>query len=101
MASNSSIALLRGVDLGGKNRLPMASRISIFEGAGCHRFRVSIQSGNVIFEAEPSLAGRIPEYVSQAISDPFGFQVPVVLRAADELAATAQANPHLGSGAEK
>src|SRR5262245_56905052 len=43
------IALMRGINVGGKNRLPMAELIECFEAAGCTHVRTYIQSGNVVF----------------------------------------------------
>ena len=60
-------ALLRGVNVGGKNKLPMADLRDIFTAAGCAAVQTYIQSGNVVFEAAPDLAGRVPEIVTRAI----------------------------------
>ncbi|MBI1194567.1 MAG: DUF1697 domain-containing protein [Gammaproteobacteria bacterium] len=46
----TQIALLRGINVGGKGRLPMQDLVSIFESVGCKRVRTYIQSGNVVFE---------------------------------------------------
>ena len=45
------VALLRGINVGGKNPLPMKDLAQMFAGAGCANVRTYIQSGNVIFEA--------------------------------------------------
>ena len=45
------IALLRGINVGGKNILPMKDLVTIFSGAGCGDVRTYIQSGNVVFRA--------------------------------------------------
>ena len=42
------IALLRGINVGGRNSLPMARLVSIFETIGCQGVRTYIQSGNVV-----------------------------------------------------
>ena len=62
------IALLRGINVGGKNRLPMADLKALFEGAGCTAVRSYIQSGNVVFEATDDLAARIPTLIPEAIA---------------------------------
>ena len=64
-------ALLRGVNVGGKNKLPMADLRDIFTAAGCAAVQTYIQSGNVVFEAAPDLAGRVPEIVTRAIRQQF------------------------------
>jgi len=45
------VALLRGVNLGGKNRLPMKDLATMFAEAGCTDVVTYIQSGNVVFRA--------------------------------------------------
>ncbi|MGH9388723.1 MAG: DUF1697 domain-containing protein, partial [Vicinamibacteria bacterium] len=53
------MALLRGINLGGKNRLPMKDLAAMFTEGGCESVATYIQSGNVVFEASPALARRI------------------------------------------
>ena len=55
------VALLRGINVGGKNKLPMVELRDAFTAAGCTGVRTYIQSGNVVFEAALDLAGRVPE----------------------------------------
>ena len=94
------VALLRSINVGGRNKLPMKDLISIFTEAGCREVRTYIQSGNVVFEASEKLAGDLPERISQIIADRFDYQVPVVLRRADSLAEVVEGNPFLTSGVE-
>ena len=49
------VALLRGVNVGGRNKLPMADLKYIFTAAGCAAVQTYIQSGNVVFKAAPGL----------------------------------------------
>jgi uncharacterized protein (DUF1697 family) len=89
------VALLRGINVGGKNRLPMSGLSAIFSGVGCTDVKTFIQSGNVIFHAGDRLAPVVPELVSEALAKQFGLRVPVVLRTAAELERAARANPFL------
>jgi uncharacterized protein (DUF1697 family) len=89
----SYVALLRGVNVGGKNRLPMKDLASIFEEAGCSDVRTYIQSGNVFFEARPTTAERLPALVSDLIVERFGFRAPVILRTVGELERILRENP--------
>jgi uncharacterized protein (DUF1697 family) len=50
------VALLRGINVGGKNKVPMAELKSCFEELGCENVRTYIASGNVIFESKKSAA---------------------------------------------
>ena len=50
------LALLRGINVGGKNKVPMAELKTCFEELGCENVRTYIASGNVLFEASKSSA---------------------------------------------
>ena len=88
------IVLLRGINVGGKNKLPMKSLVAIFETLGCANVRTYIQSGNVLFEADGELARDLPTKISAAIESEFGYSVPVVLRTARQLEAAIERSPH-------
>ena len=92
------VALLRGVNVGGKNRLPMADLRDIFTAAGCAAVRTYIQSGNVVFEAGQDLAERVPEIVTRAIHRQFGYETTVVTRSSEELRRVVASNPFDTSG---
>jgi len=94
------VALLRGINVGGKNKLPMLDLAEMFTEAGCSDVRTYIQSGNVVFSVAPKSAKRLPDLVSRQIVDRFGYQVPVVLRTADEFRQVAVSNPFLKSEAD-
>lgn len=94
------VALLRGVNVGGKNRLPMRDLVEIFGDAGCADPTSYIQSGNVVFRASRATASRVPTVVEEAVADRFGFRAPVLLRLAAELATVARENPFVQGGAD-
>lgn len=93
--SKRYIALLRGINVGGKNPLPMRALVDMFQAVGCSRVESYIQSGNIIFNAGPILARRGPGMIELQIQKQFGFKVPILVRAADEFRALASANPFL------
>ena len=95
-----NIALLRGINVGGKNKLPMKDLAAMFSDAGCDDVRTYIQSGNVLFRAEPTLQEEIPSLVSASILSRFGYRIPVVTRTARELQAIVQASPFIGHTTE-
>jgi uncharacterized protein (DUF1697 family) len=95
-ADGSYVALLRGVNVGGKNMLPMPSFVSILSEAGCRDVATYIQSGNAVFRATESLAASLPRLVAARIARKFGLEVPVVVRSGEELAAISRRNPLLG-----
>lgn len=98
--TGANVALLRGINVGGKNKLPMADLSAMFRETGCDDVRTYIQSGNVVFRASTELAGDIPSLISASIIDQFGYSVPVVTRTASEFEEIVQANPFAGIGAE-
>jgi len=91
-----AVALLRGINVGGKNLLPMQALAEIFAGAGCREVRTYIQSGNVVFRSDR------PEEVAKAASGEiaarFGLKVPVVVRTAEEFRGAMEGNPFLARG---
>lgn len=90
------IALLRGINVGGRNPLPMAALREQLEAAGLRDVRTVIQSGNVVFgsnaRSAPALAGRI----ATAIEDSFGMRPAVLVLEARELAAALDHDPLAG-----
>jgi uncharacterized protein (DUF1697 family) len=94
---DAHVALLRAINVAGKNRLSMKDLGTLFTDAGCSDVRTYVQSGNVIFRASPTLANRIPAVIEKVISDRIGLRVPVVTRSASELRQVAKRNPYLRS----
>jgi uncharacterized protein (DUF1697 family) len=94
------VALMRGINLAGKNRLSMKDLSALFTDAGCTDVRTYVQSGNIVFQAGPDLARRIPGLIEKAIKDQFGISVPVVTRSAAELRRVPKANPYLARGVD-
>jgi uncharacterized protein (DUF1697 family) len=89
------IALLRGINVGGKAKLPMKELAAIFRAAGATTVETYIQSGNVIFEAsEPESC---VDAVTAEIARVYGYPGRIVLRSAEELRRAYQANPFLAS----
>jgi uncharacterized protein (DUF1697 family) len=89
----TQLALLRGINVGGKNILPMRDLAGIFEDAGCANVRTFIQSGNVIFTASASVSTGLPGLVASRIEKRFGYRTPVVLRTAAQLRDVISNNP--------
>ena len=91
------VALLRGINVGGRHRLPMRDLVRIFEESGCVDVATYIQSGNVIFDAPAALAMKVPGLVVGAIEREFGFSSPVVLRTKSALSRVLNSNPLIGA----
>ena len=79
-ATTTYAVLLRGINVGGNKKVPMAELRTLLEGLGFDSVRTYLQSGNAVFTAgrgdEESLAGDI----AKAIAQHFGFAVDVIVR---------------------
>jgi uncharacterized protein (DUF1697 family) len=100
-SSGAYVALLRGINVGGRNMLPMSKLVALFVEEGCGDVATYIQSGNVVFRASATLAARLPDRIEKAINDRMGLRVPVVLRSSAELRRITKANPFLRPGADE
>ncbi len=75
-----SVALLRGINVGGKNKVEMPRLRGVFERIGLTDVTTYINTGNVVFAGAGSRTR-----IEDAIEDEFGFRVPVVLRDLDRV----------------
>lgn len=89
------VALLRGVNVGGRNRIHMTALKELHERLGFTDVATYIQSGNVVFRGPDADAWGMARKVEKAIADEFGHQVHVILRAGEELQRIATSNPFL------
>lgn len=78
------IALLRGINVGGHKKVPMAELRQHLTKAGLKEVSTYIQSGNVIFKS-PLEQKELEDIISKCISDHFGFEVPVLIKTAEEI----------------
>ena len=94
-SSSTYVALLRGINVGGRNRLPMGDLKRMFKDAGCLSVRTYIQSGNVIFVSTPSGSQMARETVAAAVFEAMGTRIPIILRSIHELTQVVGQNPFL------
>lgn len=97
-AFSTFVALMRGINVGGNNQLPMKELAAIFAREGCEEVRTYIQSGNVVFRAPSRGVERLASAIARRILEQHGLTTPVVLRSEEELAAVARDNPFLRPG---
>jgi uncharacterized protein (DUF1697 family) len=86
------VVLLRGINLGSRNRVSMTELRAALEEAGFKNVQTYLQSGNVVLDsrAKPeTVAGK----VSGVINERFGLEIAVVVRTRAELAAIVKRNP--------
>jgi uncharacterized protein (DUF1697 family) len=88
------VALLRGINVGGKVKLPMADLRDLVTSIGGDDVQTYIQSGNVVFTHAARSAPKLTTELERAIRDGTGFDVAVMLRTADELRAVVDGNPY-------
>lgn len=90
------VALLRGINLGARNRVPMAGLRDLCEQAGATDVRTYIASGNVLFTS-PLSAKAIRRKLERAIEKEFRISIFVVILTAGQLAAVIKRNPLAGA----
>jgi uncharacterized protein (DUF1697 family) len=98
--SQAHVALLRGINVGGRNKLPMKQLAALFEEVGCDDVRTYIQSGNVVFTAPAKVAAKSTTQVPKLILERVGMNVPIVLRSAAEFQKAVARNPFLAGDAD-
>lgn len=79
------VALLRGINVGGNNIIPMSRLKACFEASGFGGVSTYIQSGNVLFESSKGNARDLTRAVEQALSATFKADIRVVLRSRDQM----------------
>ena len=86
------VALLRAVNVGGNNKIPMADLAAMATRLGLSGGRTYIASGNLIFASE-SEESELRVMIEQAIAAQWGKPIGVLMRSAAELAVVAARNP--------
>lgn len=80
------IALIRGINVGGHHKLPMAELRKVLGNCGLNNVQTYIQSGNVVFESESTDHKVLEKTIANAITLNFGFEVPVIVKTPDAIA---------------
>jgi uncharacterized protein (DUF1697 family) len=86
------IVLLRGINLGGRNRISMPELREALGDAGFDDVRTYLQSGNVVLTTTAP-ATKVARECEQVIADRFGLEIDVVARTRNELAKVVERNP--------
>jgi uncharacterized protein (DUF1697 family) len=90
---NTYIALLRGINVGGNNILPMKVLVGILEGIGCEKVQTYINSGNVVFQRKKTPSDKLAGEISSKILEIYGFEPKVLVLEIAELQAAIENNP--------
>ena len=87
------VALLRGINVGGKNKIDMKLLKTTFERVGMMDVETYINTGNIIFSSNDSSKDQLSQILEQAIHDDFGLQIKVMVRSIDDVRGIIEAIP--------
>jgi uncharacterized protein (DUF1697 family) len=93
MAEHGWVALLRGINVGSRNAVPMAGLRRLFEENGCGSVTTYIRSGNVVFTSAASDRAALAGRLERAVASTFGVSALVVLRTFAETRRVARSHP--------
>lgn len=79
------IVLLKGINVGGHKKVPMAELRELLGKSGFENVRTYIQSGNVILQSSENNLGHIEDTIKKEIFDHFGFEVSVLAKTPQSL----------------
>jgi len=82
------IILFRGINVGGKNILPMKELVEVLSGNDYQNIRTYIQSGNMVLQSQGK-----PEDIASIVLDRFGFEPEVLVLEESEFHAALENNP--------
>ena len=91
------VALVRGINVGGRAVMPMAQLRGAFSDLGCEDVQTYVQSGNVLFGSTAGAARLVPA-LEQRLGEDLGRPVRVVLRTRAQLVDVLGRNPLSGGG---
>jgi uncharacterized protein (DUF1697 family) len=94
------IALLRAVNVSGRNAIAMDDLRRSFAAMGCSDVTTYIQSGNVVFRSAVSDEARLAKSIESRIAADFGYGVRALLRSKAQLARIHRTNPFLAAKAD-
>jgi uncharacterized protein (DUF1697 family) len=89
------VALLRGINVNGKNIIRMDDLRECLGQLGFTNVRTYVQSGNVVFNSASASTTGVRKTIEHALLSDFGFAVPVLLRTPKQLAEIIAGNPFL------
>jgi len=94
------VALLRGINVGGRTRVAMADLRRLALDLGHTQVETYVQSGNLLFGSPAGKPARLAGELERRIAKDLGVSVTVLVRTGDDLARVVAANPFLGGSAD-
>lgn len=87
------VALLRGINVGGNNKVNMPQLKAAFERIGLENVRTYINSGNIVFRDTSNAPGKLVDLIERTIHEEFGFRVSVLIRDINAIRTVIEALP--------
>ena len=91
--SEQYVALLRGINVGGHHKVPMADLKSLLASIGCAQVTTLLNSGNIIFHYHSTEMKTLEVKISNALQEHFGFAIPTIIRSATEIRELVESQP--------
>lgn len=89
----SYFLFLRGINVGGHHKVPMAELRALLERLGFSKVQTLLNSGNVIFQSEEQNETELEKRLSEQLEKKFGFTIPVLVKNPDDLREVLAADP--------
>jgi uncharacterized protein (DUF1697 family) len=90
------VALLRGINVGGNKKVPMADLKKALVKAGYGNVKTLLASGNVLLDATEKTAAALRKNLETLLKETFGFGIPTIVRTAEQLRKLAATDPFKG-----
>jgi uncharacterized protein (DUF1697 family) len=95
------VALLRAINVGGRNKVPMPALRTALEASGFSEIRTYVQSGNVVADSPHRRREEVAEEIHSLVRQEFGVDTPVVVRRGDDLERVVSSNPFPAAAAQR
>src|SRR5690554_4641792 len=79
------VAFLRGINVGGHHKVPMAELKSTLADMGFSDIKTLLNSGNVVFTTSPTAIAALEEQMAEVLEKKFGFPIPVLIRKMEDI----------------
>ena len=87
------IAFLRGINVGGHHKVPMASLREVLNELNCKNVKTLLNSGNIVFDTSETDIQALEDKTEKHLAKSFGFPIPVILRKKTEILQLVENDP--------
>src|SRR5690554_1259417 len=95
------VAFLRGINVGGHHKVPMAELKTTLVGMGFSNIKTLLNSGNVVFTAPARKIEVLEKQIAEVLEKQFGFPIPVLIRKMEDIQGLVARNPFKDIGVHK